>query len=243
MLCVCRIQMYLGLNNLDPNPEWSRCSTLHLHTVLSKIGLGLCDETVLISLFICFSLWYLPWSWSVNTVCEIWFMTNCLFRVSWGLGSLTVRVKPFVCSLLVMHIVHINMCLNLVSLRSVQSRKAGLKLLARCVCFPAQSSYTDSVKITFVRKGFVRFPTFLRPDVFCLICWDKSGSETPAGVTEREHELCLWLAARGRWSHAFRISSSFCCNGSVMYPIFPQRTAHFWAEARKHVMIRGLKLK
>lgn len=41
-------------------------------------------------------------------------------------------------------------------------------------------------KNTFTHRCFVLSPTFLQHDVFCLICWDKSGLETPASVAECE---------------------------------------------------------
>lgn len=46
-------------------------------------------------------------------------------------------------------------------------------------------------KNTFRHKCFVLSPTFLWHDVFCLICWDKSGLETPASVTQCERRMSL----------------------------------------------------
>lgn len=87
---------------------------------------------------------------------------------------------------------------------------------------------------TFTHRCFVLSPTFLQHDVFCLICWDKSGLETPASVAECEEEFCFSFATRGPWTHFFCVfffsfyfggSSLFCCSGSFMYRIsFPQRT-------------------
>lgn len=104
-------------------------------------------------------------------------------------------------------IVHINMYLNLVSLRSVLSRNGWIEAVAEAtndviwdivygVALCPHINFSGglkillfvfsvhiilhTVRITFMHKGFVLSPTFLRPDVLCHICWDKSGLETSA---------------------------------------------------------------
>lgn len=247
---ICRIQMHFGLNCLAVNTQWSRCNTLHTVPFVMRKCWSACVCAQLFVLFTTKLKYYCSkkssW-WTMLVLCSLRPWQDSHRNL---LADLFDSESQTLCLFFTGHACRAHQhvpksCVTEVSAVSKSRIKDTCTLylffcVFLCAHFPGQGSYADSVKITFTHEGFVLSPTFLWPDVFCLICWDKSGSETPAGVTEREHELCPSLAARGPRTHTFWISSLFCCNGTVLHPISSLRIQSFLHEmwtARNHVVI------